>query len=503
MSMRNALLLRGSLLRTVVLIANIAVSFFLMPLIVHAVGDRWYGMWTLVGTLIGYYGYFDFGMSVAVQRFVARAIGRGDETEVNRLLTTALVLFTGLAILALLFSTIVALVAPQFLVDAAEIRVFRIVVMILGLNVAVSFIAAPVNGLFAGHMRFDAATTVQLVMLIVRAALIVWFMRAGYSIIALAAITFSVGLADNAARVWYARRLFPGSHVARALYTQDRLRELFAYGGKTFIDQLAELARFHIDHVVIAALISLSAVTIYNIAGTLAYYFRSLIQALVGVLMPMYARQQVDGGGAGLAASLLFTTKLASVVAVLGGGAMFIFGEAFIGLWMGPQYTDAYPSLGVLAVATAAYMTQQPAIALIQGLGRVGTLAMASIVEALAHLVLSLMLVHPLGILGVALGTAIPLLFISAFVVGFSCHLVDIRIMTYIQSVGPVIAVAIAMQIATGFAVAHFAPDTYLDLILLFAAFYPVQALAALWLTFSADEQRTIRTTVARAVGLG
>jgi hypothetical protein len=111
--------------------------------------------------------------------------------------------------------------------------------------------------------------------------------------------------------------------------------------------------------------------------------------------------------------------------------------------------------------------------------------------------------VHQFGIFGIALDTAIPLLFISAFVVGFSCRLVEIRTLTYLRSVGPVIVVTIAMQIATGFVVARFSPDTYLDLVLLFAALYPVQALAALWLTFSADEQRTIRTTAARAVGLG
>ncbi len=386
MPKHGALLLRGSLLHTLLLVANIAVGFFLMPFVVRAIGDRWYGMWTLVGTLIGYYGYFDFGLSVAVQRFLARAIGQGDETEVNRLLTTALALFIWLSAAALVFSVIAVLVAPHFLADADEIRVFRIVVMILGLNVAVSFLAAPVNGLFAGHMLFDVATTLQLFMLILRTALIVWFMRAGYSIVALAVITFSVGLMENAARVWYARRLFPKSHVARGLYAPDRLRELFAYGGKTFINQLAELLRFQVSHAVIAVFINLSAVTMFNIAGTLAYYFRSLILALVGVLVPMYARQQADGDRAGLSTSHLFTTKLASVVAVLGGGAMFIFGEAFIRLWMGPEYIEAYPPLAVLAVATAAFMTQQPAVAMIYGLGRVGTLAKASIAEGVANL---------------------------------------------------------------------------------------------------------------------
>lgn len=502
MAEHGALLLRGSMLRTLLLIANIAVGFFLMPFVVHAVGDRWYGMWVLVGTMIGYYGYFDFGLSVAVQRFIARAIGQRDNSEINRLLSTAFFLFLVLGVLALIASACAALLAPNFLTDAEEIRVFRIVVLILGMNVAVSFATAPVNGLFAGHMRFDVATTLQLVVLIVRTILIVYFMRAGYSIIALGAITFLAGLFENIAKLWYARKLFPDARIRRGLYTPGRLRELFLYGGKTFINQLAELVRFQINQPVIAAFISLSAVTMFNIAGTLAYYFRSLIQALSGVLVPMYARQQAEGDSAALAKSHLFTTKLTSMVAILGGGAMIVFGEPFIHLWMGSQYADAYPSLVVLAIGTTIFMTQQPAVAMIYGLGVVGTLAKVSIFEAVANIALSIFLVRDYGILGVALGTAIPMLFLSFYVMYFSTRLAGINFMSYLRSLLPLWGLLVAMQIVTGIAVGKFAPDSYLELIMLFFVLYPVQAIAALWLTFSGDEQRLIRNTTARAIGM-
>lgn len=503
MSKHGALLLRGSMLRTVLLIANIAVGFFLMPFVIHAVGDRWYGMWVLVGTLIGYYGYFDFGLSVAVQRFIARAIGQGDDAEVNRLVTTAFFLFLVLGVLALIASAGAATFAPNFLNDPEEIRVFRIIVLILGLNVAVSFATAPVNGLFAGHMRFDVATILQLVILIGRTILIVYFMRAGYSIIALGAITFLAGLVENVAKIWYARRLFPGVRIRRSMYAPDRLGELFRYGGKTFLNQLAELVRFQINQPVIAAFINLSAVTMFNIAGTLAYYFRSLIQALSGVLVPMYARQQAEGDRAGLAKSHIFTTKLTSVVAVLGGGAMIVFGDAFIRLWMGTQYADAYPALVVLAVGTTVFMTQQPAVAMIYGLGVVGTLAKATIFEAVANVSLSLILVQSHGILGVAFGTAIPLLFLSLYVMKFSASLAGIGFLAYLRALVPLWTLLTAMQIGTGFVVSQVAPDSFSGLIMLFVAFYPVQALIAYLLTFTGEEQRLIRDTTARAVGIG
>ncbi|HEX9625679.1 MAG TPA: hypothetical protein VGA00_01945, partial [Acidiferrobacterales bacterium] len=96
----KGLVLRGSVLRTALLFANIAVALYMMPFVIHAVGDRWYGMWTLVGTFMGYYGFMDFGLSIATQRFIAGAIGRQDDQEINRLFTTSLVILAAPAMLA-------------------------------------------------------------------------------------------------------------------------------------------------------------------------------------------------------------------------------------------------------------------------------------------------------------------------------------------------------------------------------------------------------------------
>jgi O-antigen/teichoic acid export membrane protein len=474
-----------------------------MPFVIHSVGDRWYGMWTLVGTLMGYYGFFDFGLSVSVQRFIARAIGKADEAEVNRLLTTGFVLFLALGLAVLLVTAVIAVMAPQILKDPEEIRIFRIVILMLGLNVAVSFATAPVNGLLTGHMRYDFSTGIELAKLVLRTALIVYFMSAGYSIVALAVVTFVADASGNLGRILFARRIFRGARISRALYTPARLRELFSYGGKSFIDQIADLLRFQIDHMLIAVFMNLSAVTVFNIASQLVFYFRGLLQALVGVLVPLFARYQAEDDKSSMAWAYLFTTKLAAVIAVLGGGAMVIFGETFIRVWMGPDYAAAYPPLAVLAIATALYVTMQPSVSLIYGVGAVGTLAKVSLAEAVSNLVLSLILVRELGLLGVALGTAIPLVFYSLFLLVFGNRLVGASIRQWMRSVGLVLGVTVLAQVLTGFVVNQFKPKEYTDMILLFLMLYPAQALLVFWLTFSKEEQMMLRSKTIRAFGFG
>jgi O-antigen/teichoic acid export membrane protein len=52
----------------------LAISFFMMPFLVRNLGDRMYGIWTLVGSVLGYYGLIDIGLSSAVVRFISRAV---------------------------------------------------------------------------------------------------------------------------------------------------------------------------------------------------------------------------------------------------------------------------------------------------------------------------------------------------------------------------------------------------------------------------------------------
>lgn len=498
----RGLLLRGSALRVVLLGSNIAVGFYLMPFLIHSLGDRWYGMWTLVATVMGYYGFLDFGLSIAAQRFMARALQARDHQEVNRLVTTSLLVFAAIGSLVLVATGIVAAAAPYFFADPAEVASFRLVVGVLGVSAALNFPLAAFNGLITGNLRYDLVSYLELAKLGLRTSLIVYAIGGGYGIVALAVIVFAMDTAGNLARVWLARRMFRNLRLGPQFYSARALRELFGFGSKSFVNQIAELLRFQLDHVVIAAFVNLSAVTLFNIAGQLVYYFRSLVAALMGVLMPVYARLQVAGeGGERMQKTYLLTSKLAAGVAVFGGGAAVVFGNDFVRLWMGPAYGEAYVLLVILIVPMVLYLTQSPGIGMIYGLGEVGALAKASLVEACANLLLSIALVLPLGLRGVALGTALPLAAFSIFLMRLSCRLVGASVRLYLRQVAPVLVWGILLQAGGGWLMAGSAIESYGQLFGWFLALYPAQIIAVALLTFAPHELQLLGETARRALG--
>ena len=120
---RKKRVINGFVLKTIYMVANVALAFFMMPFILHSLGDRMYGIWVLIGAIMGYSAYLDFGLSSAVGRFISRAVGRGDSAEVNEILNTSFVLNLIIGAVAAALTIVLAFTASYF-VEAGEENVF-------------------------------------------------------------------------------------------------------------------------------------------------------------------------------------------------------------------------------------------------------------------------------------------------------------------------------------------------------------------------------------------
>ena len=63
-------LLSGTILRIFSLGLSVIIAFFMMPFMIHSLGDTQYGLWVIIGTITGYYGFLDFGLSPATARYI-------------------------------------------------------------------------------------------------------------------------------------------------------------------------------------------------------------------------------------------------------------------------------------------------------------------------------------------------------------------------------------------------------------------------------------------------
>ena len=407
MSQTGAALLRGGIGRSLSMAVSMATMLALVPTMVNLLGDRLYGAWLLVGTILGAYGLLDLGLSSAVNRFVAGALGRGDRDDADRYITTAVYLFSVGGAAAGLATIGVALASHRFVEGTPEEAVlFRNVILVTGLTFALAFPSRGYVGVLEAHLRHDLISVLETSLSILRVVLFLAVLYGGGRLMSLAVAAGLLLLLRAVATVRLAHRVHGPTRLGRDFFSRTRVRSLFGYSLITFVAQLADLLRTRIFAFILPKYLGLAAVTPYGIAQQLVGAANYLAGAILATTAPVFSRQQARDDQAAIRWSYFFNYKLACYLAVYLSGMIAVFGRPFILRWVGAEQHPAISICQVLVVASLFGIMQIPTIHYMYGTSRHHFFAGANIAEGGINLILSLVLVGPYGPVGMAAGTA-------------------------------------------------------------------------------------------------
>jgi O-antigen/teichoic acid export membrane protein len=406
---RHRTLILGSALSVLSVAVTTLVGFFLMPFLVHQLGDRMYGYWALVGAVLGYYGILDLGITPAVSFQVAKAIGKGDKESPNRTLSTAVVAFAGLGLIALVITIIVGACCPLFIASVSDVRLFRAVIVIMGAGFAVGFPGRAFMGGLYAHLRNDLIAVIGILVLALRTALIVAVIRAGYGLIGLAMVSLLSDTITYAAIYLVLRKIQTGLRISVALADKTIFKELFNYGRYTVVIRLGDQLRFAVDSWMVAAFLGVAAVAHYTIATRLSGYFLTFILSAVGLLQSWFSQLFGQEDHAGIRKVLALGTRVAASLSTIIACSFIFYGKAFIATWMGAPYVDAYWPSVILIIAIFCDLAQQPSVTYLLGVSRHRYLAYQTLAEGIANLILSLYWARTYGMIGIAMGTLVPM----------------------------------------------------------------------------------------------
>lgn len=404
----------------------------MMPFVIHSLGDRLYGFWILIGTFVGYYGLLDLGLSSAVVRYVSRTIGKNDTKDMNDIINTSIVIFSIIGLIILAISSILAIFCFYFINDYAEIGLFRKIILIVGINVAIGFPIRAFVGILTSYLRYDLLTYASIIKLILNNIFIYVLLSRGYGILALAITAFFANLLEYVAVLIFSKRIFPQLKISYIFYCKDQVKLLFNYSWKTFIAQLADILRFRVDSFVIAGFLNLNFVTYYAVGANLIDYFCNFIVNTVGIMSPVFSKYEGRGNYDLIRKRLLEVTKMSIIISVFIGASLMFYGKAFILRWMGSDFESSYYVIFILCIPYIIALMQNPGIGMLYGISRHNYFTVANFVEGLLNLILSLILVKYYGIYGVAMGTSIAMMiFKLIFQPIYTCRAINLSVYKY------------------------------------------------------------------------
>jgi O-antigen/teichoic acid export membrane protein len=196
---------------------------------------------------------------------------------------------------------------------------------------------------------------------------------------------------------------------------------------------------FETDSIVIGAFLGVGSIPLFTVANSLIIYLMEFLIAIAAVVMPMATRLQTQGKTAELGEIFLKWSKIALSLTMAAGLFLIVLGPRFIGWWVGPSFER--PAGEVLQILMVSYLIFLPArgvaLPILMGLGKAGLPTIGFLVAGVVNLGLSIALARPLGLAGVALGTAIPNVLFAAVVFLQACRALDVSVVAFLRYVVP------------------------------------------------------------------
>jgi O-antigen/teichoic acid export membrane protein len=485
-------------------LVGMVVLFFLTPFIVSRIGMDLFGLWSLIFAVIGLFGLMDLGFATAAVKYVAELSASRDHAERNQVLATLLVIYSGLGLVCLMLVAALAGTAPAwFDLTESQREDFTIALWLLGTAMALCFPLSLFKAILVGSGRMSLVNLVELGTTLGNAALIVFLLEAGYSLLGLAISTALTMLLSTLLLIPFAYRLTPELSLSPAQFTRSRIRELSNFSFYFFIANVSVLIILRIDPVVIKVFLPLSAVAVYAIAAKVSEYTYLLNKQFSNALMPLVSQSKGTGDTDTIRRILVDGTRFLMAIATPFIALLYFYAYDIITLWMGKEFAGSVPLLRILLIAVLFTSIQLNAANVLGMTGHHRFVAFSMGGSALVNLGLSILLIQHFGLTGVAIATlSAAFLVETLIIVPKACTMHGVSLSRFV--VGALIPVLPALAVALGivYLLDHLqAANSFTWIIVEGAASALIFFIVFYWTGFKAEERRMLYDKILKLRG--
>lgn len=395
-------------------VLGMLLALVLMPLVLDVLGDSLYGTWVFISAIAGYSGLLNLGLGPTISRFVAAHQAQDESEQVNRVVNVIGAVYVAMGGVALAIASVLSWLVPQLWPHSGvSVTELRWVILILGLNVAISITGSVFGGILVGLQRFELERLFVLGSGCVRFLLTLVFLQKEWGLLILSLIFLATTLVENLGYLVCAFRLLPSLRLGPRFLNRQTLRECFSFSAFAMLEAIAGKLIESTDCIVIGCVLGAEAIVPYYVAQRLCQYISKPLQCIASVCLPrageLHARGQIHelrdlvARGLGLSWLLIMGFFI---------GASF-FGPLLMETWVHRVYPQSQTILLVLLGGQLIGTPMKVVTAVLFGMGDVRRPSMLFVIEAIANFVLSLSLISWLGLVGVAFGTMIPLFLVE------------------------------------------------------------------------------------------
>jgi len=394
------------------LVLRLFSGFILFRLMFQYLDEVEFGFYAMLWSLFGFMILLDFGLGLAAQKATAQRSETGDQEGLSVLISTIFWSFVGVSVVLVP----IALLAEPFVMERAIIPVekretFGLVYRTFFIGLAVIFPATTFYNVLAGLQRLDISNLLNIIGTLISLIFLPIALIQGWPfqrVMLISIIAASLPLLISYSMV---RRLLPELSIHPKHYNRAALGPVLAFSLAAFLIAFSDVILAKTDQAVVSFTVGVAALTVYQAGFKAAEMFTMVTSQLGRFLAPAAAQLSGRGDKEGLIDLFVRSSGFMLLLATPVGALAAVYLEPLIMLLTGyeevPQiclyvgwcliFATWWHVFASLVTKSMLVMTDDEK-----------PLLRFAIIEAVLNLVLSVILVHRIGLLGVAVGTLIP-----------------------------------------------------------------------------------------------
>jgi|GEM_PF-889991 len=435
----------------------LASGFIVVRLISDYLGKPVLGVWDLGWSFVFFVRWLHMGLTSSVSRYVARDRELANWQGLNQTVNTSLALLSGACVLGFAVAAGCSFLVPRLLPDDAApelIRTARWVVILLSLTAALQLPGGVFNAVITGCERFDLLNIIRVLRDGGVLLAIVLILREGNGLVAVAFAVLVGEVCGDMAKWFTALRICPQIKLQSSHIDKKAARQLVAYGSKTVAQGLARGSLYEINRLMVLGMLGGPAVfAIYSRQTALLKHALRFMKQYAQVFIPRSSAYDAAADQVALRSLLVTTTRIGLYFSLPIVLLLCFLGDHIVTLWMGPGFV-AQSVLIVIALGHLFMIPQQGAYSVLMGQNRHGRIAIIDWCGVILGIVLAWLLiaVFDLGMLGAAIGLAVPVALTGGLVMPIiACNACALPVTQYLRRIGwgPLIAnVPLALSFA-------------------------------------------------------
>lgn len=417
----------GAIFSYLLIIANTVYGLLFTPFLVSSLGDGEYGVYKIIGSLIGSITVLDLGIGSTMLRYIAKFNAEDDRKSMSNFAAMGFIQAGALSAFMMLVCGILYFFLDDLYagaLNAAELSKAKILFLLFIVILVLNTIEKVVFGIIAGCEHFALANSLKLFAILTKMIL-------GYAILSrwansvyLLLIEIMIVMATIMIQAVYIRKKI-GLKIKFDHWDTILFKQSFTYTILMFLQSIAVQFNGNLDNMVIGSYIGAAAVTVYSIGLQLYNMYEQFAMAFSDLMLPMVSKQVAEGASSyELENTVIKVGRLefAALGAALCG--YIVIGREFITLWLGESYLFAWAVGLILMIPTTIPLIQNVCLSILRAKNKMKFRTIAVCAMAVFNFVFTVFGVPKYGAIAACIGTAIGL--IGANIIAMNIYYVKV-----------------------------------------------------------------------------